>query len=59
MVISIGAEDVKRIPCTLAAASETGKVRAILGALRSGMMQVLATCASNAQEIIRFEEDTT
>lgn len=57
-VISIGAEDIKRIPCVIAVASEIGKAHAILGALRSGMVKVLATSASNVREAMRLEEDT-
>ncbi|MBM3495354.1 MAG: sugar-binding transcriptional regulator [Armatimonadetes bacterium] len=57
-VISIGPEDLRRIGCVVAVASEAGKGRAILGALRSGMVKVLATSASNAREVIRLDSET-
>ncbi len=51
-VISIGADDIRRIPTVIAVASEEGKARAILGALQSDMVKVLATSASNARQVV-------
>jgi len=53
-VISVGAEGLARIGCTLAVVSEAGKARAILGALRSGVVDVLATSVANAREVLRL-----
>ncbi len=57
-VISVGADDLRRIGCVIGIASELGKGRAILGALRSGMLDVLATSVANAREALRLDDET-
>jgi DNA-binding transcriptional regulator LsrR (DeoR family) len=54
-VVGLGAEDLRHIPCTLAMASEAGKATAILGALRTGIVDVLATSIANAQRVLALE----
>jgi DNA-binding transcriptional regulator LsrR (DeoR family) len=51
-VVGLGADDLRRTPCTLAMASEAGKVSAILGALRTGIVDVLATSIANARSVL-------
>lgn len=55
-VISLSADDLRRIGCVIGVASDAGKGRAILGALRSGMLNTLATSVANAREVIRLDD---
>jgi DNA-binding transcriptional regulator LsrR (DeoR family) len=50
-VIGLSREDLTRIPTTIAVAAEPGKSRAILGALRTGAIDVLATSLQNCLAI--------
>jgi DNA-binding transcriptional regulator LsrR (DeoR family) len=51
-VIGLSREDLRRIGCTLAVASEPSKALSILGALRTGTIDVLATSAPNARAVL-------
>jgi DNA-binding transcriptional regulator LsrR (DeoR family) len=51
-VVAIGREDLERIPCLVAICSERDKGDAILGALRSGMVNVLVTNLSTARTVL-------
>ncbi|NAZ36359.1 sugar-binding transcriptional regulator [Rubellimicrobium sp. CFH 75288] len=51
-VIGLGREDLARIGCTIAVAAEPSKVTAILGALRTGVIDVLATSAPNCRAVL-------
>ncbi|MDQ8591491.1 sugar-binding transcriptional regulator, partial [Klebsiella aerogenes] len=51
-VIGLSLEQLRSIPCVIAIASESTKATAILGALRTGVIDVLATSASNARSVI-------
>jgi DNA-binding transcriptional regulator LsrR (DeoR family) len=55
-VISLGSDELKDIACVIGAASDAGKARAILGALRSGMLDVLATSVANAREVLSLDD---
>jgi DNA-binding transcriptional regulator LsrR (DeoR family) len=55
-VIGLGREDLGRIGCTIAVASEPGKVAAILGALRTGVIDVLATSAPNCRAVLELAD---
>jgi len=57
-VISIGADDLRAIPCVVGVASDAGKARAILGALRSGMLNVLATSVANGRALLSLDHTT-
>ena len=57
-VVGLSAEDLRRIPCVLAVASEGEKVQAILGALRTGLVQVIATSTHNAREILKLDKES-
>jgi DNA-binding transcriptional regulator LsrR (DeoR family) len=56
-VVGLSAEDLHRIPNVLAVASEKEKVQAILGALRTGLVQVMATSTHNAREILQLDKE--
>ncbi len=56
-VISLSADDLRAIDTVIAVASEAGKARAILGALRSGLVQVIATSTANAREVIQLDQE--
>lgn len=50
-VVGLSYDDLWQIPCVLGIASEASKIQAILGALRSGLLNVLATSIGNARMI--------
>lgn len=53
-VIGLSLEDLKNIPCVIGIASETAKAVAILGALRTGIIDVIATSASNVNTVLNL-----
>jgi DNA-binding transcriptional regulator LsrR (DeoR family) len=55
-VVSIGRADLERIRCVVAICSERDKGEAILGALRSGMVNVLVTTLSAARTVLGLFE---
>ena len=55
-VIGLSLEQLRSIPCVIAIASENTKATAILGALRTGVIDVLATSASNARAVINMQK---
>ncbi len=55
-VIGLSLEQLRAIPCVIAIASESTKATAILGALRTGVIDVLATSASNARTVINMHK---
>ncbi|WP_148255456.1 sugar-binding transcriptional regulator [Aidingimonas lacisalsi] len=57
-VIGLNIQDLVRIPDVIAIASEHTKAVGILGALRTGVIDTLATSATNAHTIIRLDEAT-
>jgi len=57
--VGLSFDDLCRIPSVIGMASEPEKNLAILGALRSGMIDVLATSVKNARSLIAFDEDRT
>lgn len=57
-IIGLGIGDLARIPDVIAIASENTKAVGILGALRTGVVNTLATSATNAHTIIRLDEAT-
>ena len=58
-VIGLSREDLSRIPDVIAIASENTKAPAILGALRTGAINTLATSFTNAHTILSLDEATT
>jgi DNA-binding transcriptional regulator LsrR (DeoR family) len=55
-VIGLSLPDLKKIPNVIAVASEPTKVSGILGALNAGVIDTLATTASNAMSVLNFAE---
>ncbi|MCW9717173.1 sugar-binding transcriptional regulator [Avibacterium sp. 21-599] len=53
-VIGLSLEDLKAIPCVIGIASENAKSMAILGALRTGIIDVIATSASNINTVLNL-----
>jgi DNA-binding transcriptional regulator LsrR (DeoR family) len=56
-VVGLGADDLRRIPCVIAVASEADKATAILGALRTGIINILATSTGNAHNILALDAE--
>jgi len=54
-VIGLTLPDLKRIPNVIAVASEPSKAAGILGALRAGVVDTLATTASNALSVLSLD----
>ena len=57
-VIGLTTRDLRRIPDVIAVASENTKAAAILGALRTGVVNTLATSSTNAHTVLRLDEAT-
>ncbi len=57
-VIGLTTRDLSRIPNVIAIASENTKAAAILGALRTGVINTLATSSTNARTILRLDDAT-
>ncbi len=57
-VMGLTIRDLLRIPDVIAIASENTKAAAILGALRTGVINTLATSSTNAQTVLRLDEAT-
>ena len=55
-VVGLNIDDLKRIPNVIAIASETSKATAILGALRTGTINTLATSVSNATALLQMDD---
>nr|WP_086937667.1 sugar-binding transcriptional regulator [Thaumasiovibrio occultus] len=55
-VIGLSLTDLRRIPTVIAIASEDSKALALLGALRSGAIDVLATSVANATSILNLDK---
>jgi len=54
-VVGLSLHDLRQIPCVIAIASESDKAHAILGALRTGVVNVLATNTENARAILDLD----
>lgn len=57
-LVGLTLEDIRKIDTVVAVVSERDKSRAILGALRTGVLQALITDFENAQEVLRLAEST-
>ncbi len=53
-LVGLTLKDLRHIPMVIAVVSERGKSRAILGALRTGVIHILITEADNAMEVMRL-----
>lgn len=56
-LIGISLQDLKRVPNTIAVAAGTEKVRAILGALRTGSIQVFGTDSRTAAAVLELRKE--
>ncbi len=57
-MIGLTIEEMKRIPNTIAVAMGLYKVKAILGGLRTGVIDILCTDLQTASEVLRLESDS-
>lgn len=55
-VIGLSHEDFRRIPNVIAVASESNKTLSLLAALRSGIINTLATSANNVRSILKIDD---
>ncbi|HFW3114353.1 TPA: sugar-binding transcriptional regulator [Salmonella enterica subsp. diarizonae serovar 61:r:-] len=55
-VIGLSVEELRQIPCVIAIASENTKAMAIMGALRTGAIDIIATSARNIKTILSFSQ---
>jgi DNA-binding transcriptional regulator LsrR (DeoR family) len=55
-VIGLSMEELRHIPTVVVSAAENSKALALLGALRSGIVDVLATSVSNALTILNLDQ---
>ncbi|HEY0207616.1 sugar-binding transcriptional regulator [Acerihabitans sp.] len=55
-VIGLSIEELRNIPCVIAIASENTKALAILGALRTGAINIIATSAQNVRTILNLSQ---
>ncbi|WP_439259085.1 sugar-binding transcriptional regulator [Lonepinella sp. BR2930] len=53
-VIGLSLDDLKAIPCVIGIAAENSKSMAILGALRSGIIDIIATSATNINTVLNL-----
>jgi DNA-binding transcriptional regulator LsrR (DeoR family) len=56
-VVGLSSSDLRRIPTVIGAASEASKAASILGAVRTGIIKVLATSVGNAHSILALAEE--
>lgn len=55
-VIGLSIDELRKIPCVIAVASENTKALAILGALRTGAIDIIATSALNIRTILNMSQ---
>lgn len=55
-VIGLSIDELRKIPCVIAIASENTKALAILGALRTGAIDIIATSALNMRTILNMSQ---
>jgi DNA-binding transcriptional regulator LsrR (DeoR family) len=55
--VGLGADELRRIPCVIGAASEDSKAISILGALRTDILDVLATSVANAHKVLALDAE--
>ena len=55
-VIGLSIDELRKIPCVIAIASENTKAMAILGALRTGAIDIIATSALNVRTLLNMSQ---
>jgi DNA-binding transcriptional regulator LsrR (DeoR family) len=48
----LGADDLRAVPRVIAVSSEEGKARSVLGALRTGVVDVLVASIGTARQVL-------
>jgi DNA-binding transcriptional regulator LsrR (DeoR family) len=56
-LVGLTLEDLRDIHTVIAVVSEKGKAKAILGALRTGVIHIVITESENATEVMRMIHD--
>jgi DNA-binding transcriptional regulator LsrR (DeoR family) len=56
-VIAFDARRLGRVPVSIGVASGEGKVRPILGALRSGVVRTLVTDVATAEAVVALDDE--
>jgi DNA-binding transcriptional regulator LsrR (DeoR family) len=51
-VVGLGADDLRAVPRVIAVSSEEGKARSVLGALRTGVVDVLVASIGTARQVL-------
>lgn len=57
-VVGLNIEDLRKIPCVIAVVSESNKTLSILGALRLGVIDILATSEHNAKAVLELDNQS-
>jgi DNA-binding transcriptional regulator LsrR (DeoR family) len=57
-MIGLTLEEMNQIPNTIAVAMGEGKVKAILGSLRTGVIDVLCTDLDTAREVLKLQDSS-
>ena len=55
-VIGLNIEDLRQIPCVIAIASEGTKAMSIMGALRTGAIDIIATSVRNIRTVLSMSQ---
>jgi DNA-binding transcriptional regulator LsrR (DeoR family) len=55
-VIGLSIDELRKIPCMIAIAAENTKALAMLGALRTGAIDIIATSALNVRTILNMSQ---
>ena len=55
-VIGLNIDELRQIPCVIAIASENTKAMAIMGALRTGAIDIIATSARNIRTVLSLSQ---
>jgi DNA-binding transcriptional regulator LsrR (DeoR family) len=55
-VVGLSIEELRQIPCVIAIAAENTKAVAIMGALRTGVIDIIATSARNVRTILNMSQ---
>jgi DNA-binding transcriptional regulator LsrR (DeoR family) len=57
-VVSLNGDALRAIPCVIGIAAESDKTNALLGALRTGILDILVTSVGNARRLLELDKPT-
>ena len=57
-VISVNGEALRNIPCVIGVAAESDKTASLLGALRTGILDILVTSIGNARRLLDMDDSS-